>query len=450
PQPGPRRGRHGSRRQPMAGVLVRHPAGARPRHPGRRPARAYRVFRRLRDHQHGGGGGFRNPSHGDLRHGPPRRQPRHQCDLRADHAGFRRVDSALREGARNMRRRYFTRGIAGLAACARARRPRLNVYNWSAYVAPETIPAFEAEFGVRVRYATYESNEEMLAKVIGGNSGWDVVFPTHNRLQPMRANGLLAPLRHEWLRNLPHLDPRFRAPAWDAGLQWGVPYMWNGTGIVYNRALHPPPARSWPAPNGRLSRRNHCSAPTSMPKCVTNWWPGTCWPRNSGAPPRSRPSMPRHSSLSSIRPRAFPSTAIAPSFCARAAAAAWRINSWTTCCAPPCPPKSWSPPGPPPPMRARWLFCPRACAPRRASIPRATPSTVASGRARSTPPPRGCGIAYGRRSSRHSGAPPLPAAQLTLQPCFGELPVAPDRSWRRLQYFRRFFFAHSAEIAQLH
>ena len=142
-----------------------------------------------------------------------------------------------------MNRRYFVAGLAGLAACARDPRPRLNVYNWSAYIAPETIPNFEAEFGVRVRYATYESNEEMLAKVITGNSGWDIVFPTHSRLEPMRANGLLAPLRHEWLPGLTNLDPRFRSPAWDAGLEWCVPYMWNGTGIVYNRSLRPPPAR---------------------------------------------------------------------------------------------------------------------------------------------------------------------------------------------------------------
>jgi spermidine/putrescine transport system substrate-binding protein len=154
-----------------------------------------------------------------------------------------------------MKRRHFILGTAALAGCTRDRRPRLNVYNWSAYVAPDTIPAFEAEFGVRVRYATYESNEEMLAKVIGGNSGWDVAFPTHNRLQPMRANGLLAPMRHEWLPNLPHLDPRFRAPAWDAGLQWGVPYMWNGTGIVYNRILQPPPARWADLWSSRLTGR---------------------------------------------------------------------------------------------------------------------------------------------------------------------------------------------------
>ena len=138
-----------------------------------------------------------------------------------------------------MNRRTFFLGIAGLAGCTPAR-PRLNVYNWSAYVAPETIPDFEAEFGVRVRYATYESNEEMLAKVLTGNSGWDVVFPTHNRLGPMRQYALLAPLNPAWLTGLGNLDPRFRAVI---DFQWGVPYMWYGTGIVYSRSLRPPPTR---------------------------------------------------------------------------------------------------------------------------------------------------------------------------------------------------------------
>lgn len=142
-----------------------------------------------------------------------------------------------------MNRRYFLLGMAALAGCSRDSRPRLNVYNWSAYVAPDTISNFEAEFGVRVRYATYESNEEMLAKVVTGNSGWDVVFPTYTRLKPMLDYGLLEPLRHEWLPNLANLDPRFRAPTWDRELQWNVPYMWFATGIAYNRSVQPAPAR---------------------------------------------------------------------------------------------------------------------------------------------------------------------------------------------------------------
>ena len=53
-----------------------------------------------------------------------------------------------------MKRRVFLSGAlaAGASACRRDPRPRLNVYNWSAYVAPDTIPNFEKEFGVRMEF----------------------------------------------------------------------------------------------------------------------------------------------------------------------------------------------------------------------------------------------------------------------------------------------------------
>jgi spermidine/putrescine transport system substrate-binding protein len=135
-----------------------------------------------------------------------------------------------------MRRRAFLAASMSGLACARDRRPRLNVYNWSSYMDPEMVARFERERGVRVRYGTYESNEEMLAKVVSGNSGWDVVFPTHSRLGPMARNHLLAPLEPRLLPGLANLDARFRAPVWDPELRWAVPYMWNATGIAYNRA----------------------------------------------------------------------------------------------------------------------------------------------------------------------------------------------------------------------
>ena len=122
--------------------------------------------------------------------------------------------------------------------------PRLNVYNWSDYVAPDTIANFEREAGLRVRYGTYESNQEMLAQVLSGNSGWDVVFPSADFIGPMRDLGLLAPIRHELLTNLSALDPAFRHPPWDAELQWSVPYMYGATGILYQRNLLPEP-RAW-------------------------------------------------------------------------------------------------------------------------------------------------------------------------------------------------------------
>lgn len=122
-------------------------------------------------------------------------------------------------------------------ACTAGGQRRLNVYNWENYIASSTIPDFEREFNCRVRYATYGSAEEMLAKVMSGNSGWDIVFPSNSFVQPMRELGLLASLDHKRLSNLDSLDDRFRHPEWDPPLEWCIPYMHSSTGILYSEAV---------------------------------------------------------------------------------------------------------------------------------------------------------------------------------------------------------------------
>jgi spermidine/putrescine-binding protein len=142
-----------------------------------------------------------------------------------------------------MNRRIFLMGVAGATAgCIRGGR-RLNVYNWENYVASSTIPDFEKEFKCRVRYATYGSAEEMLAKVMAGNSGWDVVFPSNSFIQPMRDLDLLAQLDHARLPELANLDQRFQSPQWDPQLTWSVPYMHSATGILYSKSVSRPPLR---------------------------------------------------------------------------------------------------------------------------------------------------------------------------------------------------------------
>ncbi len=153
------------------------------------------------------------------------------------------------------RRTLFLLGLSGLAGCSRDRRPRLNIFNWSAYVAANTIPDFERELGVRVRYSVYESNEEMLARVMSGNSGWDVAFPSNYYVRPMRESGLLAPIRHDLLSNLGHLEASFTKPRWDPGLDWCVPYMWGASGILHQDTVSPAPSRWSDLWNPRLAGR---------------------------------------------------------------------------------------------------------------------------------------------------------------------------------------------------
>lgn len=145
--------------------------------------------------------------------------------------------------------------LGGLAGCLRPQRRRLNVFHWSNYIAPQTLPRFERETGVRVRLATYESNEEMLARVLSGNSGWDVVFPSNYFIAPMRELGLLARLEQARLPRLAGLEPRFQQPSWDPHLDYCVPLYWGSSGILANPNLAPVPERYADLWEARYARR---------------------------------------------------------------------------------------------------------------------------------------------------------------------------------------------------
>ena len=111
---------------------------------------------------------------------------------------------------------------------------KLFIYNWEDYVHPHTIPRFEKEFGVKVTYDTFPSNEQLLAKLQAGGAKYDVVFPTHNFLPIYIAQGLLAPLNHA---NLPHLSnvfAKFRNTPFDPGNMYTVPYGWGMTGLAHH------------------------------------------------------------------------------------------------------------------------------------------------------------------------------------------------------------------------
>jgi spermidine/putrescine-binding protein len=122
---------------------------------------------------------------------------------------------------------------------------RLAIYNWSDYVAEDTIPRFEDEFGVEVTYDTYESNEEMLAKLQAGAAGYDVVFPTGYIIEVMIAGGLLAPIRRELLTNWGNLSAIFLDPPFDPGNAYSVPYLWGMTGVAWRTDRVETPPDSW-------------------------------------------------------------------------------------------------------------------------------------------------------------------------------------------------------------
>ena len=65
-----------------------------------------------------------------------------------------------------------------MAAPAFAQDKTVHIYNWSDYIAEDTVKKFEEATGYKVVYDVYDSNEVLEAKLLAGNSGYDIVVPT--------------------------------------------------------------------------------------------------------------------------------------------------------------------------------------------------------------------------------------------------------------------------------
>lgn len=110
----------------------------------------------------------------------------------------------------------------------------LSVYNWSTYIDPEAISDFEKKFGVKVQYDTYESNDDLYAKLKPGNPGYDVVFPSDYMVGIMAKENLLEELNLNNIPNLKNIDPRFVKPPFDPENKYSLPYQWGTMGLGYN------------------------------------------------------------------------------------------------------------------------------------------------------------------------------------------------------------------------
>jgi len=135
---------------------------------------------------------------------------------------------------------------------------KLNVYNWSDYIAENTISDFEKEFGVKVNYDTYEDNESLLAKLLSGATGYDVVVPTSYMVDIMVKQKMLAPLNHENIPNLKLVAQQLLNTPFDPENRYSVPYQWGTTGFGYNSKKVTGKVDSWdvlwnPAYKGKIT-----------------------------------------------------------------------------------------------------------------------------------------------------------------------------------------------------
>ena len=126
----------------------------------------------------------------------------------------------------------------GAARAASENEKVLNVYNWSDYIQPSVVSDFEKEYGIKVNYDVFDSNEILETKLLTGHTNYDIVVPSGAFLERQLQADIYQKLDKALLPNLKNVDADVaRAEAfYDPGNQYAVDYMWITSGVGYNVA----------------------------------------------------------------------------------------------------------------------------------------------------------------------------------------------------------------------
>lgn len=114
----------------------------------------------------------------------------------------------------------------------------LNIYNWADYIPADMVANFEKKTGIKVNYQTFENNEGLHAKLVAGNTGFDIVVPGAVFAKSQIDGGLLMKLDKSRIPNLGNLDPAImgKLASVDAGNDYLVPWAWSYTTVAINKA----------------------------------------------------------------------------------------------------------------------------------------------------------------------------------------------------------------------
>lgn len=135
-------------------------------------------------------------------------------------------------------------GVSILSACG-DNTPSINVYNWGDYIDMDVVREFEKEYGIKVKYDTFATNEDLYVKLKQGGSSYDVIFPSDYMIERMIREDLLVKLDKNNIQNLSKVDEKFLNLDYDPNNDYSVPYMWGTVGIIYNKTMVDEPLTSW-------------------------------------------------------------------------------------------------------------------------------------------------------------------------------------------------------------
>jgi len=127
--------------------------------------------------------------------------------------------------------------LLNLVSCVK--KPKLYLFSWTDYIAPELIRKFERDNDCKVVLDTYNSNETMHAKLLTSKSAYDIIIPSGDYISILIDDGLLEKINLSSLSNYSNLDPVIlnKVEEYEFDLGYTVPYFWGTSGVIYNKKL---------------------------------------------------------------------------------------------------------------------------------------------------------------------------------------------------------------------
>lgn len=136
-----------------------------------------------------------------------------------------------------MRRAFLLISISvmllSILSCAPRKRV-LYIYNWTDYISPEIMKKFEEEFNCKIVEDYFDSNETMFARLRGGLTSYDLIFPSEYMASIMYKQNIICAVDHARIPNLKYIDKAYLKRAGDPNFLYSIPYTLSLTGIGYN------------------------------------------------------------------------------------------------------------------------------------------------------------------------------------------------------------------------
>lgn len=113
---------------------------------------------------------------------------------------------------------------------------KLNFYTWDTYIGETTIKDFNGASGIDVNMSLFANNDELFAKLRGGNPGFDVIVPSNDFVERLVLSDLILPLDHSKIPNFKNAAPEFQDVPFDPKRAYSMPYTWLALGIGYRKS----------------------------------------------------------------------------------------------------------------------------------------------------------------------------------------------------------------------